>query len=221
MNLAPKSANLNPALTVNLTHQVVVGKALPNSPIPEALKNMGDEHKQFVERARQDSTKTDVKKELMVRQDANNRINGLFKSIDTAYQAAHGQVAELENIISQQWEIKGTTDFLILQNQAQVLQNLKYSEVAKLVESGDINTLRCLQLPVMQHQFKLNEPKYKAGLSQMKEAHLLNSQQNDLLNQSRSAVDAVSSMGEGLMNQLTSNNKVISNIKSSMVEVAQ
>ena len=94
---------LDPALTVNMTHLVVVGKALPNSPIPEQMKKLGVEHKQFVSRAGEDSTKTETTKSLMVRQDANNRINKLLPEIDKSYQVAFGQITELENIVSEQW----------------------------------------------------------------------------------------------------------------------
>jgi hypothetical protein len=187
---------------------------------PSKESALVNSHKEFVNLAANDPTKTDTAKELLVYQDANKRANTITANIDGAYQAAFGRAAELENKVEGRMTIQGTTDFLILQNQAQVLQRMKLSNVMALVEAGDVNTLRALQLPVIQHQFKFNTAEEKERFTQIKERGLLDVAEHSSLEQSRAAVEALTEMGDGLVQQIGASGQAINNIKANVVESA-
>jgi hypothetical protein len=185
------------------------------------MKSAVESHKEYVANLKRDGTKTDTMKYLLVRKDASRKLMSITSKLDVEYKIADGQMSDLENIVSQKWTIQGTTDFLILQNQAQILQNMEITEVMGLVETGDINTLRALQLPIMQHQFKLNtDESRKALLTDMKSKQFLTPDQQETLAQSRAAVGVLEKVGAGLLDQSVENSRVINDIQETIVEVA-
>ena len=220
MGTAP-AAKLPPALKVNLTHLGQLMNTTESSAIPDLLKGIETDHVKFAQALMDDETKTDTMKQLMVRQDANKKlITNVIPVIDKERDNADGQIKQIEKMVDDKFVIQGTTDALLLMSQAQVLQGFKFGDVTAMIEEGDTETLRAMQLPVMKHHFRLNKDDglRQSMINRYKETALLEPEQLTLLTKSREISKVLHATGDGLVNQVATNAKTIQQIQSTIVE---
>lgn len=186
----------------NLTHIAAISKHIPGSKLPSILKKIEKDQNNYNKGLEADLTKTESAKTLLAIDAIQQRLEKLCNFIDAERKDIHNQRETYKKSIDAEKPVKGTTDYLILQGQAALIQNMPFSEVMTLARNGDIDTTRAvLNIPVLKHKFDMLNPTKREVVETILAQNVLGKDYDSFV-QTEKQLDALDAFGSHIVNKI-------------------
>jgi len=212
---------LKEMLTMNQTHYSMLLNTNENSKVPGLLKEAAGIHKEFVQKLRNDRTKTDTRKVLLAARHANKQMEHVFRSLDSERKQTYEKIEHFNQVVADGLKLDNITKILLAQNLAAVLVNKKWMDISMLMRSGDSETIRAMSLPVMKMTFDLYDNTNRQAIVKEAAERTFLGDDYQVLQNTIATNNVYEKTGEGLVNELSKNSALAKKIESTVVpEVA-